>query len=127
MTRNRKQSSSQNARNRRRGFTMIELAITVSIIALLVGILLPVLASVRNKARVAEVKKEIGDLSSALELFKDKYGTYPPSRITLYNNTTSANWQTNDPYGYAAIRKLWPKFNFNTAGGFPFSPLRRLR
>src|SRR5262249_2869355 len=63
--------------------------------------------------------------STAIGTFKSKYGSEPPSRISIY--LTKAGW-TGDPASMATIRSIWPQFDFSmgdpaggTAGaGTPF-------
>jgi prepilin-type N-terminal cleavage/methylation domain-containing protein len=105
---NMKQTSS-----RRAGFTLIELMIVITVIALLIGLLLPAITGARRNAQIAQVTTEIKSLEGALAAFKAKYGNYPPSRITLYKNI--ADWN-NDKQSRVLIRSFWPSFDFTTDG-----------
>lgn len=93
----------------RAGFTLIELLVAIGIIGLLVSILVPAVASAIASARDAEVRNELNQLEAALADFKNEYGTYPPSRITLFEQGSA--WTTTSK---AQIRKIWPKFDFST-------------
>lgn len=108
----------------RTGFTLLELMVVVVIIALLIGLLLPAVNSVRRTARDAEVRSDIAALEDAIAKFKITFGTEPPSRITLY--ATAADWEgTGLPAVQASehrrykglIKQLWPQFDFGTCGG----------
>lgn len=99
--------------NRRSGFTLVEILIVMSIIAILVALLLPAIAGVRKNARIAQVKTDIGSIEAGLAQFQAHFGTYPPSRITLCNNST--DWASH-PRSKAIIRRLWPSFDFSTDG-----------
>ena len=57
------------ARRRRAGFTLLELLVTVSIIAILAGLLLPALASARAKARAIQCVHNLRQLSTACLLY----------------------------------------------------------
>ena len=64
-------------------FTLVELLVVVSIIALLVAILVPALSGVRTRAKTVATKSQITSLSTALEAFKQESalgGTFPPSQ-----------------------------------------------
>ncbi len=103
-------------RFRRAGFTLVELMIVMSIIALLIGLLVPVLAHVRQNATIVQVRTEIDGFTGSITQFKSKFGIEPPSRITIYNN--AAGWKS-DPRSTQLIRKIFPQFNFAGSGGLP--------
>ena len=94
---------------RRGGFTLIELMVVIVIIVLLIGLVLPAISGVRSRARDVEVRKEIGDLEQAITQFKVAYGVEPPSMVTIYK--TDVQWAA-DTRSRAAIKRIWPKFNF---------------
>jgi prepilin-type N-terminal cleavage/methylation domain-containing protein len=60
-----------------RGFTLIELLVVIAIIAILIGLLLPVLAVARRYSRNAATKSTMHNLSISLENYKLDCGTYP--------------------------------------------------
>lgn len=59
-----------------RAFTLIELLVVVSIIALLSSIAVASLNTTRAKARDAKRVADLKNISTALELYYDKYGQY---------------------------------------------------
>ncbi len=64
------------------GFTLIELLVVISIIALLMGILLPVMGQARLQARVVAVNAELREIGMALEAYSfDNDDKYPPTRV----------------------------------------------
>lgn len=65
-----------------RAFTLIELVVVVAIVALLLGILLPVTGKARMQAKVLTVNAELRDIALALEAYSfDHEGAYPPVRV----------------------------------------------
>ncbi len=65
--------------NNRKAFTIVELLTSVTIIALLLGILLPSISMIRTKAKETAQKAQFATMDMALEAFKQDYGDYPPS------------------------------------------------
>jgi len=59
------------------GFTLIELLVVIAIIAILVGILFPVISSVREKARQGRCMTNMMQISTALRSYRTDYGRYP--------------------------------------------------
>ena len=69
-----------NSPPRRRGFTLVEMLVVIAIIGLLVGLLLPAMASVRKKAKITAIKMEMTQLAAAIERVRTEIGggQYPP-------------------------------------------------
>ena len=101
----------------RGGFTLLELMVVVVIIAILIGLLLPAVNSVRRAARDAEVRSDIASLEDAIGKFKVTFGVEPPSQILIY--PTAAAWETSavSRRHKGTIKQLWPQFDFATCGG----------
>lgn len=76
---------------KKKGFTMVELLVVLGIIALLIGLLLPALSSVRNIARETKQKAQFTAIELALIAFKNDYGDYPPSDRSSHVVGTAAN------------------------------------
>src|SRR5258708_3132686 len=60
-----------------RGFTMVEILVTIGIIILLVGILLPVVFRVRRQADRARTATDIQAISVALGAYQQDFGDVP--------------------------------------------------
>jgi len=59
------------------GFTLVELLVVVSVIAILSAVLYANFNDAKKQSRDAERKSDLRNIQSALELFKNKYGDYP--------------------------------------------------
>jgi prepilin-type N-terminal cleavage/methylation domain-containing protein len=63
------------------GFTLVELLVVIAIIALLLGILIPVLGAARTGAKIIVVHAELYGISMALEAYHlDNGGIFPSAR-----------------------------------------------
>ncbi len=87
-----------------KGFTLIELMVVISIIALLSSVVLASLKEVRDKAIAQKFKSEMQQFISALELYRTNVGNYPyeglnsgisPRWGKLNNDSSSSNIATS--------------------------------
>jgi len=62
---------------KRTGFTLTELLVVIAVTAMLIGILLPVLRSTRQQAKVAACGSNLKQLSLALTVYEQESGTFP--------------------------------------------------
>ena len=66
-----------------RGFTLIEILVVVSILAILGALIVPKIMDRPNEARVVAAKQDIGTLVAALKLYKLDNGRYPSTEQGL--------------------------------------------
>lgn len=81
---------------RRNGFTLIELLVVISIISLLSSVLFAAVNSGRVKARDARRKADLKQIQTALALYYDAYGTYPPARPQTSCGGTDPAWASSN-------------------------------
>ena len=65
--------------NNKKGFTLVELLIVISIIAIIAGIILGSMAEARAKGRDASKIRSMGEIQKALSLYYLQNGGYPES------------------------------------------------
>ena len=102
-------------RNLQRGFTLIEILVVVSILAILGALIVPKIMDRPNEARIVAAKHDIGTVVAALKLYKLDNGRYPTTEQglqALVEKPTSepvpANWKSGgylekmpkDPWGH---------------------------
>jgi len=97
--------------HRKKGLTLIELLIVVSILSILIGLLLPNLNDVRKQARDKRRKADVAAIRQALELYKMDHT--PPSYPTL-----------NDPQMILITPgTAWTENSITYMNKFPADPL----
>ena len=65
----------------RRGFSLIELLVVISIISLLMAVMMPALSRAREQAKIVAVNAELRQIGLALEMYMDDNNAkHPPTR-----------------------------------------------
>jgi len=93
---------------KRAAFTLIELLVVISIVAVLISILLPVLSAAKETANIAYCAANLGTLSKTAALYMDDEGKrvqpwhlgrdFPGSAINTVSEYVYGGFQTSTPY-----------------------------
>src|SRR5438105_3070453 len=86
----------------RSGFTLVELLVVIGIIAVLIGLLFPVIASVRKQARVAETRQQLSGIGMAINAYYADFNAYPGPILELLVQQVALNGVGNSPSLWAA-------------------------
>lgn len=78
-------------------FTLIELLTVITIIAILMGLLFPVLGIVKDRARMAEARNDVLNIVAALNSYSAEYAKLPPLTASD-SGSTSQNGGTQDVF-----------------------------
>lgn len=83
------------------GFTLIELMVVIAIMGLLSSVLLVALNSARKKGRDARRLADLRQIATALDMYYDTYGQYPPNTDSDCIGWDTSNMNTaNNPNAF---------------------------
>lgn len=102
-----------NKRREIKGFTLIELLTVIAIIALLAGILMPVVNTVKRKALETKAKAMIGSISTAIKMYEMDFGDIPPDD----NHASSAAFNRATESLYRCLTTQWTTANASIYAG----------
>jgi general secretion pathway protein G len=103
---------SHTTRAGRTGFTLVEVLVVIAIIAVLVSLISAAVFKALGRANETRTRTEISQLAAAVEAFKLKFGTYPPSRIKLSetgNYPAAGVAGSLDSDSLQTLQKIWPR------------------
>lgn len=122
----------------KKAFTLIELLVVIAIIGLLSSVVFASLNSARGKARDVKRMQDLRQISTALQLYYDAYGSYPPSHSdyssgdsssSFMSELVSAGFLPSVPRDPQSPSRLYYYYNYgagNNIGGILVSTLENL-
>lgn len=109
----------KNMKNRKHGFTLVELLVVIAIIALLIGLLLPAVQAAREAARRMSCQNNFKQIGLALLNYESGHRRLPPFFIHRSGNATrladpdkGANWAVFI-LPFMEQKALYDQWNFN--------------
>ncbi len=94
-------------RSRKRGFTLVELLVVITIIAILIGLLLPAIQAVREAANRSSCSNKMKQVILAMHTFHSAMNRLPPSSQLFTSSTTSA-------HGWSFLTLILPQLDLAT-------------
>ena len=80
------------------GFTMVELLVVMTIIAILVGISLVSFDNIRKSARDGKRKADLESVRSALEIYRTDCKTYPTDSEIIFDGNSTLTGPADNAY-----------------------------
>ncbi len=105
---------------KRPGFTIVELLTVMSVIAILIGLLVPALNLVKDFAKEVQQRAQFHSIGVGLDMFNTEFGYYPPSD----DNADIAHPHLVDQTPYGGAQKLaeavvgWDLLGFHPQADF---------
>lgn len=95
----------------RRGFTLVELMVTVTIMGILANMAFPALSGLRRRAEAARIIADMGTVRSAALDHYAGYGTYPgPGQWATVPQTLAASLPGGFEFGFRDVEYRWERW-----------------
>lgn len=98
---------------KKHGFTLIEILVAATLIALLASVGIVSYSSVTRRSRDSKRKSDIEQLRTALEMYRADYSSYPPVNTTGYDTAENLTpYLVAAPYTYMPAISSDPKATY---------------
>lgn len=77
---------------RKRGFTIVELLTVMGVIAVLIGLMVPALALVKDYSKRIQQRAQFHGIDMGLEMYKTEFGAYPDSSDNNYTGKEAVTY-----------------------------------
>src|SRR6478736_8413921 len=95
---------------RRRAFTLMELLVVISVIAILAALIFPAAAAIKKKATIQKAKAQMRQVAELIERYQTRFGYLPPdhpgepARNSLYFELVGSTREgTAPPFNYTSL------------------------
>ncbi len=77
---------------KKKGFTLVELLVVITIIGILMALLLPAVQAAREAARRSQCQNNLKQIGLAMQSFHTAVGNFPPGEVG--SGTNNVGWAT---------------------------------
>jgi type II secretory pathway pseudopilin PulG len=92
------------------GFTLVELLVSISLIIILIGVMLPAINAIKNAGKKTMAEAEAAAIQSAIKSYHTRYGMYPveqPDNLHYYSKSGDEVLDPED--GWALLENIADK------------------
>ena len=103
-------------RTSKKGFTIVELLTVMGVIAVLIGLLVPALALVKEHASRLQQRAQFHGIDVGLEIYKNEFGSYPESDDNFVTGKEAVNYCGANKLAEAMVG--WDLLGFHPKSGY---------